>query len=160
RSGTARSARYGGDRAAARAALKVRRPPAGRPPADPAAEARAAELERKAEQHPCHSCPDRPLHERWAVRASKLDHEAAGLERRIRSRTETLGRQFDRVLSVLTDLGYVERFALTEKGETLRRIYSEGDILVAEALARGVFDGLSGSELAAVASAVVYESRE
>jgi ATP-dependent RNA helicase HelY len=160
RSGSARSARYRRDLAAALAALRVRRPRTGRPPVDPAAEARAAELERKAEEHPCHSCPDRPQHERWAVRASKLEREVSGLERRIRSRTETLGRQFDRVLSVLTDLGYVERFALTEKGETLRRIYSEGDILVAEALARGVFDGLSGSELAALASAVVYESRE
>jgi ATP-dependent RNA helicase HelY len=160
RSGSARSARYRRDLAATLATLRVRRPRASRPPVDPAAEVRAAELERKAEEHPCHSCPDRPQHERWAVRASKLEREVAGLDRRIRSRTETLGRRFDRVLAVLTELGYVERFALTEKGETLRRIYSEGDILVAEALANGVFDGLSGSELAALASTVVYESRE
>jgi ATP-dependent RNA helicase HelY len=160
RSGSARSARYRRDLAAQLAALRVRRPTSTQPPFDPAAEARAADLERKAAEHPCHTCPDRPQHERWAVRTSKLERDVAALERRIRSRTETIGRQFDRVLAVLTDLGYVERFSLTAKGEVLRRIYSEGDILVSEALAGDVFDGLSGSELAALASSFVYESRE
>src|SRR5207245_5042867 len=117
-------------------------------------------LELRAARHPCHACPDRAQHERWAVRASKLEHEVSGLERRIRSRTETLGRQFDRVLGVLTELGYVQSFSLTEKGERLRRIYAEGDILVTEALAAGLFSGLSPSELAALVSTVVYESRE
>jgi ATP-dependent RNA helicase HelY len=160
RSGSARSARYRRDLAVQLAALRVRPPRSEPAPPDPAAEARAAEFERRAAEHPCHSCPDRPQHERWAVRASKLERDLAGLDRRIRSRTETLGRQFDRVLAVLTDLGYVERFSLTAKGERLRRIYSEGDILIAEAVSTGVFDGLSTSEMAALASAVVYESRE
>jgi len=127
---------------------------------DHVAEAKAAELERRAGRHPCHSCPDRAQHERWATRASKLEHDVAGLERRIRSRTETLGRQFDRVLSVLTEMGYVERFVLTAKGESLRRIYAEGDILAVEALSDGLFAGLSPSELAALVSTLVHESRE
>src|SRR5262249_46369809 len=127
---------------------------------DPKAEARAAALERKAGRHPCASCPDRAKHERWAERASKLSHEVAALEQRIRRRTETLGRQFDRVVAVLEDLGYVEGFSLTAKGEGLRRIYAEGDILVSESLAEGLFDGLSPSEVAALVSAFVYESRE
>ena len=66
----------------------------------------------------------------------------AGIERRIRVRTETLARQFDRVLSVLRELGYVEEWSVTEKGRSLSRIYGEGDILVAEALSRGIFDDL------------------
>jgi ATP-dependent RNA helicase HelY len=160
RSGSARSARYRRDLAAQLAAVRVRVPRSNSPSYDPAAEARAVELERKAAEHPCHDCPDRPQHERWAIRASKLEREIAGVERRIRSRTETLGRQFDRVLAVLAGLGYVERFSLTVKGETLRRIYSEGDILIAEALSDGVFEGLSPSEMAGLVSSVVYESRE
>jgi ATP-dependent RNA helicase HelY len=163
RSGSARSARYRRDVAAALAALTIR-PPRGsggrRGPVDPRQEARAAELDRNAAAHPCHTCPDRPKHERWAQRASKLEREVAGLERRIRARTETLGRQFDRVVGVLEDLGYVDAFTLTPKGEILRRIYSEGDILVAEAIDRGLFDGLSPSEVAALLSTVVYESRD
>jgi ATP-dependent RNA helicase HelY len=57
-------------------------------------------------------------------------------------------------------LGYVERFALTAKGERLRRIYAEGDILAVEALSDGLFAGLSPSELAALVSTLVHESRE
>jgi ATP-dependent RNA helicase HelY len=160
RSGSARSARYRRDLAAALATQNVR-PQRPRPaPPDPKAEARAAETERRAEAHPCHACPDRRDHERWAIRATKLEREVAALERRIRSRTETLGRQFDRVLAVLEGLGYVQTFSLTDKGERLRRIYAEGDILVVEALSAGVFDGLSPSELAALVSTLVYESRE
>jgi ATP-dependent RNA helicase HelY len=163
RSGSARSARYRRDVAAALAALSVRPPrgPSGRAGrVDPRQEAKAAEFDRKARAHPCHSCPDRAKHERWGQRASKLEREVAGLERRIRARTETLGRQFDRVLGVLEELGYVEDFSLSHKGEVLRRIYSEGDILVAEGIERGVFEGLSPSELAALLSTLVYESRE
>src|SRR5207247_1855527 len=100
------------------------------------------ELERQAAQHPCHGCPDRPQHERWAARATKLEREVAALERRIRSRTETLGRQFDRVLAVLEVLRFVRDFTLTGKGERLRKIYTEGDILVVQGLDEGVFDGL------------------
>src|SRR6266700_1374882 len=124
RTGSAGSARYRRDLAARLAALQVRPPepsPAGS--VDPREEARAAELERRARQHPCHSCPDRAKHERWARRASKLEREVATLDRRIRARTETLGRQFDRVVSVLEELGYVDDFSLTAKGEMLRRIY-------------------------------------
>jgi ATP-dependent RNA helicase HelY len=84
----------------------------------------------------------------------------AGLDRRIRSRTETLGRQFERVLAVLEALDYVHGFTLTEKGERLRRIYGEGDILVVEGLTQRLFDGLSASEFAALVSTLVYESRE
>ncbi len=161
RSGSARSARYRRDLAAQLVALRIQPPrPSRNRPDDPAAEKRAAELESRAAQHPCHSCPERPQHERWAVRTSKLEREVAGLDRRIRSRTETLGRQFDRVIAVLEELAYVQNFLLTDKGERLRRIYGEGDILVVEALAGGLFDGLSPPELAALISTLVYESRE
>jgi ATP-dependent RNA helicase HelY len=161
RSGSARSARFRRDLAARLATLNVHAPKA-RPArsSDPDAERQARALERQAAQHPCHACPDRPQHERWAERASKLEREVAALERRIRSRTETLGRQFDRVVAVLQQLGCVHGFSLTEKGEQLRQIYAEGDILVVEALAGGLFDELSPSEAAALLSAVVYESRE
>ena len=103
---------------------------------------------------------DRKKHEHWAERASKIERDLAGLDRRIRSRTETLGKQFDRVVAVLEELGYVDDFTLTEKGERLRRIYGEGDLIMAEAIADGLFAGISPSEAAGLASAVVYESRE
>jgi len=160
RGGSVRSARYRRDLAARLATLDVRPPRQSRPQISKEALRRSEDLERKAEQHPCHGCPDRAEHERWAVRASKLQREIDGLERRIRTRTETLGRQFDRVLRVLEGLGYVRQFSLIERGERLARIYGEGDILMAEALAEGAFEGLSPAETAALISAFVYESRE
>jgi ATP-dependent RNA helicase HelY len=127
---------------------------------DAKAEREAARFERLAGEHPCHACPERATHERWAVRASALEQQIRGIERRIRTRTETLARRFERVLGVLEELGYVGGFSILPKGEILARIYGEGDVLVAEALDEGLLDGLSPSETAALVSSIVYESRE
>jgi ATP-dependent RNA helicase HelY len=160
RAGSVRSARYRRDVAAKLVALDVRPPRRQRRATDPRVEREAEKLERLAEQHPCHACPERAAHERWAVRAGQVDHQIRGIERRIRTRTETLARQFERVLGVLEELGYVRDFAILPKGEVLARIYGEGDVLVSEALGDGVLDGLSPAETAAVVSSLVYESRE
>ena len=160
RGGSVRSARYRRDVAARLVALDVRPPRERRDRPDPAVEREAARLERRAEAHPCHACPERAEHERWAERASALEAEIRGLERRIRSRTETLARQFERVLGVLEELGYVRGFQLLPKGERLARIYGEGDILVGEMLEEGLLVGLSPAEAAALVSSLVYEPRE
>jgi ATP-dependent RNA helicase HelY len=160
RSGSARSARYRRDLAARLVAIDVRPPRPGRAGIDETVEREASRLDRRARAHPCHDCPDRADHERWARRASDLEHQVRGIDRRIRARTETLARQLDRVLGVLGDLGYVRDFTILPKGRTLARVYGEGDVLVAEALAEGLFRGLTPSEAAALASTIVYESRE
>ena len=48
---------------------------------------------------------------------------------------------------------------VTDDGRLLARIYSESDLLVAECLRAGTWQGLDAAELAAVLSAVLYESR-
>jgi ATP-dependent RNA helicase HelY len=159
--GSLRSPRVRRDLAAGLAELRIRpRPDRPRRRTVEEAEARAAEFEAQADRHPVARCPDLAEHERWAERASRLEREVAALERRIRSRTETLGRRFDRVLALLEELGYVHRFSVTGKGQMLRRIYGEADLLVVEALTRGLLDGLSPSEAAALLSSLVYESRD
>ena len=160
RSGSARSARFRRDLAARLVALDVGQSRPARKRQDGRAEREAQRYERLAAEHPCHACPDRPTHERWAARASQLEQRIRGIDRRIRTRTETLARQFERVRSVLEELGYVEGFRALPKASLLARIYGEGDVLVAEALGEGVFDGLSSSEVAALVSTIVYESRE
>jgi ATP-dependent RNA helicase HelY len=160
RSGSARSARYRRDLAARLVALDVRPPRRPRGGVDPKAEREAAGFERQAEAHPCHGCLDRPTHERWARRASDLEAQVRGALRRIKTRTETLARQFERVLAVLEDLGYVSDFAILPKGRALARIYGEGDVLVAELLADRLLEGLAPAEVAALVSTIVYESRE
>jgi ATP-dependent RNA helicase HelY len=161
RSGSARSARFRRDLAARLVALDVRPPRRSRAAAvDGRVEREASKLERDAEEHPCQGCPDRADHERWARRASDIEQKIQGVDRRIRTRTETLARQFERVLGVLADLGYVAEFSILPKGRTLARIYGEGDVLVAEMLAEGLLEGLSPPEAAALVSTIVYESRE
>ena len=51
------------------------------------------------------------------------------------------------------------RRRVTDDGRRLRRIYTELDLLAAECLRQGVWDGLAPAELAACLSALVYESR-
>ncbi len=43
---------------------------------------------------------------------------------------------------VLEELGYAEGWRLTDQGQLLRAIYHESDLLVAEAIAEGLFDAL------------------
>ncbi|WP_051218471.1 DEAD/DEAH box helicase [Nocardioides insulae] len=139
-----------------------RRPVKGGLPAG--AEAEIGELRAQMKAHPCHGCPDREDHARWAERYFKLDRDAATLARRVESRTNTVARQFDRVCDVLTALGYLSHaeagpVEVTERGAHLRRIYSELDLLAAESLREGFWDDLSPSELAAALSTLVFEAR-
>jgi ATP-dependent RNA helicase HelY len=48
---------------------------------------------------------------------------------------------------------------LTDKGETLTRVYNVSDLLIVEALDRGLFEDLAAPELAAVCSTLIYEAR-
>jgi ATP-dependent RNA helicase HelY len=160
KSGSVRNPRFRRDVAARLVALDVKTGGGRRRQTNPKVEREAARLEALAEAHPCRRCPERAKHERWAARVSELHRRLGGVERRIRVRTETLARQFDRVLSVLAALGYVEDWSLTTKGRTLTRIYGEGDLLVGEALEAGLLDDLRPSEVVGLLSAVIYEGRE
>lgn len=117
------------------------------------------EAARAMTQHPVYACPERADHERWMERIDSLRAETEHLRARVRRRTETLARTFERVRAVLEDFGYVEGAVVTAKGVKLARIYSESDLLVAEAIAIGVLDDLRPAEIAAIVSTLVYETR-
>ena len=123
------------------------------------AEQEIAALREQQRAHPCHGCSDREDHARWAERYFKLDRDAATLRRRIEQRTNTVARQFDRVCDVLTALEYLDGDDVTERGKRLMRLYSDVDLLAAEALRHGLWDDLSPAGLAAALSALVYEAR-
>jgi ATP-dependent RNA helicase HelY len=67
--------------------------------------------------------------------------------------------EFRAIQGLLADLDYMDGWKLTTRGERLRGIYNESDLLVAEALERGLFHDLEPPELAALASVFVYEPR-
>jgi ATP-dependent RNA helicase HelY len=123
------------------------------------ADAEIDRLRRELRAHPCHDCPDREEHARWAEKHARLERENDGLRRRIAGRTGSLGRIFDRICRLLDQRGYLAGDAATPAGRQLARIWSEADLVVAECLRSGAWDGLAAAELAAVASAVVYEPR-
>jgi ATP-dependent RNA helicase HelY len=60
---------------------------------------------------------------------------------------------------VLEELGYAKEWSLNPQGQLLRSIYHECDLLIAECLSAGIFDGLDPSELAGLLSCFVYESK-
>jgi ATP-dependent RNA helicase HelY len=122
-------------------------------------EREVAHLRQQLKAHPCHSCPEREDHARWAERWFKLRRDADTLARRVESRTNTVARQFDRVCDVLTALGYLEGEAVTPLGRPLMRLYSELDLVAAESLRSKVWDDLTPSELAAALSTLVFEAR-
>ncbi len=128
---------------------------------------RIATLRDELRRHPCHGCPDRESHARWAERALKLERENARLQARSDTRTNTIATHFDRICLVLESLGYLTddtssgngRLQVSPAGRTLARIYSELDLVAAECIRAGVFDGLTAPQLAAVLSSLVFQAR-
>ena len=116
-------------------------------------------LRKGLRSHPCHSCNDRESHARIAERADRIRRESAGLRARVENRTHVIAKTFDRICDVLTHLNYIESEKTLEQGKILAKIYAESDLLLTEAIRRGVLDSLSPQELVAVASAVIFSSR-
>ncbi|MBD8077815.1 DEAD/DEAH box helicase [Cellulosimicrobium arenosum] len=164
----------------------------GKAPRARAAAADDAELSRlraQLREHPCHGCPDREDHARWAERWEKLKKEHDQIVRRVQGRTGSIATLFDRTCDVLRTLGYLRdgspaeggtvgelvdaetgegaaaaaaagnRLTVTSDGQWLRRLYAENDLLVAECLRRGVWDELDAPALAAAVSTCVYSAR-
>jgi ATP-dependent RNA helicase HelY len=130
------------------------------PPADSETSEEIADLRAEVRAHPCHRCPDREAHARWAERALRLERENGQVEQRMASRTNTIAAHFDKICLVLESLGYLEDgVRVTEQGRRLARIYTELDLVAAECLRAGLFDDLTHPQLAAVLASFVYEAR-
>jgi len=125
----------------------------------PGSDAEIDRLRRRLRQHPCHGCADREEHARQAERYLRLEREAQALENRMAGRTHVIARTFDRVCAVLDELGYTAGDVVTPDGRKLAGLYAEMDLLVAECLRRGLWDGLAAADLAACVSALTFESR-
>jgi len=124
---------------------------------------RISELRKRMKAHPCQACAEREAHSRWAERWWRLKRETEQLSSQIRGRTGAVAQVFDRVTDVLLELGYLETHdglvTVAAPGRSLRRIYGERDLLVAECLRRGTWNDLDAPSLAAVISALIFEPR-
>jgi ATP-dependent RNA helicase HelY len=130
-----------------------------------------ADLRARLRAHPAHRAKTSPELDRLAERYTRLEREVAGKEATVRATTSSLAVTFARITDLLCARGYLQldgdsapgsadaSARLTPAGRMLGRVYSESDLLVCECIADGVFDGLSPAQLAAVSSALVFESR-
>jgi ATP-dependent RNA helicase HelY len=113
--------------------------------------------------HSCHGCSDREEHARWSERYFKLIRERDTMASQIAHRVNVISRDFERVCNVLNSLGYIEgsksQMTVTDSGKVLRRVHAESELVITEALRRGIFVGLDAAELASAVSVLVYESR-
>ncbi|MDQ3469919.1 MAG: DEAD/DEAH box helicase [Actinomycetota bacterium] len=110
--------------------------------------------------HPVELDPDLRERMRAAGQYERHTRDVEQLAARIEG--PSLAKDFDRVLDVLERRGYVDvgpPWALTERGRVLARVFHESDLLVAECLHCGLFDGVDAGALAALLSTFVYEHR-
>ena len=118
-----------------------------------------ASIRKRMKNHICHSCPDRENHSRFAERALRLQREIDGLTERINSRTNVIAKRFDRIKIILDKFGYIDNDQITKPGKMLAKIYGETDLLIAESIRADLFSNLSATDLVAVISSCIYESR-
>ncbi|MET0146979.1 MAG: DEAD/DEAH box helicase [Ilumatobacteraceae bacterium] len=111
--------------------------------------------------HRVESDPDLRQRMRAAGQTERLERELVELAGRADQHNQSLAREFDRVLDVLERRGYVDarEWSLTSRGDVLARVFHESDLLVAECLLNGAFDGLDAPELGGLLSVFVYEHR-
>ena len=130
-------------------------------------DAQIAQLKEQEANHPAKRSADFKTLMKWGHRWVRETKELERLEYRYESRTSSVARQFDRICHSLEVLGYLEAadenghidYRLTEYGQLLRRLYTERDLVLAQAITHGIFDDLNAPELAAVMSSLLYEPR-
>ena len=155
-----RSAAEGLARASAPSARKRR---GGEEPVD--VDPELLTLREEMRRHPAHRMSDRETVVRVAERYLRVERDNEQIRGKVSAATNSLARTFDRIVGLLTERGYISAGPadgeprVTDDGRLLARMYSESDLLVAECLRTGAWKGLQAAELAAVLSAVVFESR-
>ncbi|MFU0524108.1 DEAD/DEAH box helicase [Gardnerella pickettii] len=122
-----------------------------------------ASLRIQERNHPCANCPDIQNHLHWGYYWARETKELNQVKERYNSRTGSVARCFDNICNVLCSLDYLKQtgntFVLTNKGQLLRRLYNELDVVFAQAICEGIFNDLTPIELLSCVSSLVYESR-
>jgi ATP-dependent RNA helicase HelY len=128
-------------------------------PRDTAPERRARAERDAAAEHPVAADPDLRERLKAAGAAERIGREVEDLRGKVKGRSQSLARLFDRVLRILGTWGYLDGWSLTDAGTRLARLFHECDLLVLESLRRGLLDDLEPAALAGLLSAFTYEHR-
>ena len=109
--------------------------------------------------HPVEDDPELDDRLKAAAQAERVAREVDELRTRVRTRSQSVARDFDRVLRVLENWGYVDGWSLTDAGKILAKTFHECDLLIVECLRQGLLDDLEAPALAGLVSVFVYEHR-
>jgi ATP-dependent RNA helicase HelY len=109
--------------------------------------------------HPVAECPDAAHHVSALRKARRIRARLEQLRAVQRGSGYGLVEEFRAIQRLLSELGYLDGWSLTPRGTRLRRVYNEVDLLVTEAVERGLLYALEIPELAALCSVFVYEPR-
>ncbi len=112
------------------------------------------------EKHPCRSCEHNRRCLEAARKVEKTGRQIEGSKKERDSGHDVVSRRLADVIEVLNEFGFLEGIEPTPKGEMLRRVYNECDLLLVTALDEGALARLEPRELVALASWFIYESRE
>ena len=110
-------------------------------------------------EHPVASDPDLKFRLIAAESAERIDRELEQLEKRVSNSTQSVSNKFDELVKLLTEWGFVDEWSLTQRGKMLSHIFHESDLLIANCVSEGIFDGLSAPNMAALASVFVFQAR-
>jgi superfamily II RNA helicase len=122
---------------------------------------RGGDPEGALERIECHACPwdARPRCDAaWKAverERGRLEHRRTALE----SIRDAIWQEYRRVLEVLDAFDAVQKGVLRPKGELVAALRHDHELLVAEVVHRGIFDGAPPAEVAALASCLIEEAR-
>ncbi|MFH1151418.1 MAG: DEAD/DEAH box helicase [Actinomycetota bacterium] len=111
-------------------------------------------------EHPCRACMHSQRCLEAARRAEKTARRMESSRRERDSGFDVVSRRLADVVDLLNERRFMSGESLTERGQTLRRVYNECDLALVEALHEGVLSRLEPRELAALSSWFIYESRD
>ena len=115
-------------------------------------------IKRKAQKSTKHKTTPPP--DPWkSGRQGNARRELRRVEAKISERRGRLNVRFRSVIGLLTEMGYIDKWELTDRGEMLLGTFHELDLVLVEALRAGHLDDHDPATLAGIVSAFVHEPR-
>jgi ATP-dependent RNA helicase HelY len=117
-------------------------------------------LTEEIEKNPCRMCGHNQRCLEAARKVEKSSRQIEGAKKERDSGHDVVSRRLTDVIAVLDEFGFLEGEKPSPRGEMLRRVYNECDLLLVEALEDGALSRLSPREIPAFVSWFIYESRD
>jgi ATP-dependent RNA helicase HelY len=116
-------------------------------------------LQDRLNESPCRNCPYFGEHRAHHYRIADIETTLSGAEAELERAQHRFRSEFRAHRAVLRAAGFLDGDEPTDLGRLAGSLYGESSLLVADAIASGVLDGLKPEELAATLVSLVAEDR-